>query len=144
VRVIGEAAGLGKSRIVALAFAAADPMDPQGATFTALGAVLVVPSRRHGTGWAAQSSETLRGISPSAGAVVLGQLCFCGVWLVLGTLADDRAAAVRVRVLGGPEQAPEVRYRGFLLAAEEEPLPMHVRVLASDGQVIDEFHHGQR
>lgn len=77
--------------------------------------------------------------SPGGVITVTAALFVCGRWVIARRLVDPCAAALSIRLRDGREVTPVMRDRGFLLLADAFSLPIEVRVLTGDAQLLEQF-----
>lgn len=139
VQVLGEAKGLGQSRIVALAHPGTEFLDRIRKT-TRLTVALVVPvALRDGGEWALESSRTVQGYKSPSNMLVVGCINRFGIWLTLGTITDRQVYALRLHLRNEQEIEPDIEDQGFLLITEMDPRPFQVTLLSRDNQVLEQF-----
>jgi hypothetical protein len=131
-----EIPGPGRSVLVALWFGT----EPEGDAAPLCGVALLTPSDRQPGGWLLVEATTgAEQRSPGGAITVMAALFVCGQWVIAGRLVDPRATALSIRLRDGREMTPVMRDHGFLLLADAFPLPIEVRVLTGDTQILEQF-----
>lgn len=136
IHVLGETQGLGKSWIVSLAY---EKHRAGSQTHVIFASGIVAPHKPARTGWMPMSATSGDTVRSPAGSITVTCHLQAGLWLVLGLMARPEAASTRLTLNNGRVVEPPLHDSGFVVVADEDPLPMTVSVYQVDGQLIETF-----
>jgi hypothetical protein len=132
-QVLGETAGMGSSRIVALAH----PGDGWLRLQIVFSAVQVTPTPQDPRGWRPTYSATSEDKKSPAGTIEYALMDFIGLWLIMGKSRQAMVGTIRLFSQYSPEVSVPVREGGFLIALEVNPLPFQLVVLGQNNEELE-------